>query len=163
MTSEPDMGLWIQCRHIMVEVFRGIVIPVLLSDRSTNAGRIAGIRGRLTPASLVGKPRVFAAAASEEQIVVDLIVRGGATLEERDRGAFETYDDGGVLRIGENMATEPITFPTEVLRVIEAAFDILPVSSIWFLHVCVGGNPSHGQNGTFVGDIGTGYLINGPG
>lgn len=62
----------------MVKVLNGIIIAVLLVEILHQTGRVAGIRGCHAVANL--SPHVGASlttAASEEEVVVHLVVGGG--------------------------------------------------------------------------------------
>jgi hypothetical protein len=94
----------------VVQILCSVVVAVLLAKGSDETGRVAGEGRGLTVADL--SPQVLAAltaAAAEEQVVVDLVVcsRLGA-VEHGGRRALQAYDDGRVLGVGEDVASQTV-------------------------------------------------------
>jgi hypothetical protein len=90
MAGHPDLGIRVECCDVVVQVLGRVVVAVLLTKGSDEAGRVAGIGRGLAVADL--SPQVLAAlaaAAAEEQIVVDLVVcRRLGAVEHGGRGAL---------------------------------------------------------------------------
>jgi hypothetical protein len=60
------------------------------------------------------------------------------------------------------MSSKAIPLPTKVDAIIIVRIYILPVLSIWYANVGVGGHTSERDDCLLVGDIGPRYVINGP-
>jgi hypothetical protein len=67
---------------------------------------------------------LLSAAAAEEQIVIDLVVRGRAlSIKYSHRRAFQPYYDGRVCVVGENVSPKSISLPPKIGRPIEGIAD----------------------------------------
>lgn len=103
-------------------------------------------------------------AAAEEEVVVYLILcRGPRTIENCRSSAFKSDDYGFVALVSENVTAEAVAFPTEAVGVVEACVDILPLAGAWFGVVGVCRHYGEVDDGFFVRDIRTWYLIECPG
>lgn len=77
VAGHPDFGIGVNCSHIVVEVLGSVVVAVLLAQGSDEAGGIASVGRGLAVADLSPeKLASLAAAAAEEEVVVDLVVCG---------------------------------------------------------------------------------------
>lgn len=165
MARKPDIGIWVEFRDVTVELGGGLVVPILSSQGFDKARLVTGEDGRGAVADFL--PQVMpalAAATAEEEVVVDLVLCGGAGAVEHGRGgAFEGNDNGFVAFVGEDVATEAVFFPTKRVRIVEAGGHVLPfATAVGILIVCVCGHYGEVDDGFFVGDIGSGDFIEGP-
>jgi hypothetical protein len=86
VASQPNLGIRVECSHVVVEVLGGIVVPVLLLESSNEAGGVACVRRGLAITDLTPqKLTALAAAAAEEKVVVDLVVGSGVRAVEHGR------------------------------------------------------------------------------
>lgn len=78
MSSQPDIRVRIELCDIVVQILCSVIITILLPQRLDNARAVAHVCSRLAVAHLL--PQVLAAlpaATTEEQVVIDFVVRGG--------------------------------------------------------------------------------------
>ena len=106
---------------------------------------------------------VLGTAARTEQIVVQFIITSRVRpVEDCHGGAFESDDDCLVRGVCVYVPSESIEFPAKVLCVVEATFDVLPLSSPRFCHVCIGCHLGKCNDGCLVRVIRSLDLIYGP-
>ena len=115
MAGEPDVGIGVQVRHIGVEVECRAVVPVLIVHRLDNAGHVGGKRRGLAVTDLAPEIRApLATAATEEQVVVQLVIgRGPRAVKQGGRGALERNDDCAVRLVRINVTPEPVLSPAK--------------------------------------------------
>lgn len=164
MTSKPYVGVRIQLRHVGVKLDGGTVVYIVVPERFDQACLIAGIGGRGAVAYLT--PEVLSSlgtAATEEQIVVHLVLGRGAFSVEDSRGsAFQSYENGGIVRVCKNMAPKTISLPTKALRIVETISDILPLSIFPCFNVCIGRRSCQRYNGLSVCHVRSENFVQGP-
>lgn len=164
VSGEPHFGVRIQLSDIVIQILRGVVIAILLPQCSNQTCRVAGVCCSLTVANL--PPEVLAtltAATAEEQIVVDLVIRGRlGAVEHGRRGALQSYDDRRVLRIGEDVSTQTVCLPPKIFGVVEASIDIFPVPSPGLQYVGVRGHAREAEHRLSIGHIWPRQLVDGP-
>jgi hypothetical protein len=75
MACHPDLSVGVECCDVVIQILCSVVVVVLLAEGGNKTGRVAGVGRSLTVADLAPKILpALAAAAAEEQVVVDLIV-----------------------------------------------------------------------------------------
>jgi hypothetical protein len=164
MSCEPDIRVWVDVRHVPVYLLRGVVVAVLILQCLRDASRVAFVGRSLAIADLV--PRILsslAAATTEKKVIIDLVVRSRLRAIENCRTrAFDPNNNRLVLRVGKDMASQPIIVPSEVLSKVEATANILPLCITIIRHIRIRGNPRHRQHRLFIRHIGPPYLIHRP-
>lgn len=77
MSHQPDIGLRVEQRHISVYLLSRIIVPVLILQCFRDTGRVALVCRGLTIADLMPcQLSTLSTTAAEEEVVVDLIIRG---------------------------------------------------------------------------------------
>lgn len=88
MPSQPDICVGVDLSDIGVEINGSSVILVLIIHRLHDASQIGGKRGALTVTDLPPEVRAsLATAATEKQVVICLVVGGGASPVKESRGS----------------------------------------------------------------------------
>jgi hypothetical protein len=86
-----------------------------------------------------GPLALLSTAATEEEVVIDLVIsRGSFAIKNGSRRSLQADDDGRVCVVGENMSTKAVTLPSEIGTSIPPRPDILPVSISVALNISVG-------------------------
>lgn len=157
MPCQPDVRVRIDLGHIGVEVYGGPVIFVLIIHRLHDASQVGGKEGALAVTDLPPKVRAsLATAATEEQVVIDLIIRCGASSVKKSRGcAFQGYHNRAVGFVGIDVSTKAVGLPSEAVGVVKPAVDGLPILRSGFLNVIICCHSCKGQYRLFVCDIWT--------
>jgi hypothetical protein len=116
----------------VVEVLSSIVVAVLLTQGRDQTCRVASVGRGLAIADL--SPQVLAAltaAATEEEVVVDLVVGGRlGAVEHGGRCALQADDNRRVLRVGEDVPSQSVRLPPKVFCVIEASTHVFPLACV---------------------------------
>lgn len=165
MARQPDNGVGIELRDVRIQFASSRVVSILVAQSPGNAGVVAGVGARCAVTDLVPGPlSLLSAAATEEQVVVNLVVRGGTVpVKDSGRCALESDDNCRVGLISPDMATEAVGAPSEVGASVERLANFLPVGLSFILHVRIGGHVRQAQDGALVGDVGSRNLVQGPG
>jgi len=107
MSNDPDIGIWIKCGDIVVEVDRGSIVSRLAFEGFDQTSRVAAIGTRLAITYL--SPEIWAtlgAATTEKQIVVQFVPgRGSVAIKHCGRCSLETDNDGFVSLISKDMTS----------------------------------------------------------
>lgn len=110
-----------------------------------------------SPLTLLG------ATTTEEEVVVDLIIGGGAFAIKDGHGcALQSDDNCRVGLVGKDVAAETIALPSEVGSAVEVRPNFLPVGVGVIPDIGVGGHPGKGQDGLLVCDVGRRDLVESP-
>lgn len=79
VACQPDVGRGVDLRDIRVEVDCSLVVSIFIIHGLHDAGHVGGKNSALAVTGLPPQVRAaLTATATEEQIIVDLVVRGGA-------------------------------------------------------------------------------------
>lgn len=115
MACQPDVGLGVDLRDIGIEVDCSLVVSIFIIHSFHYACHVRGENSALAVTDL--SPKVgaaLAATATEEQIIVELVVCSSAcTIKKSRRGALEGNDYCAVGIVGIYMSSEPVSLPTE--------------------------------------------------
>ena len=165
MTRKPDIRVGVDFCDVSVKLGGGLIVPIFLSQSPNEAGLVAGEGGGGAVADLF--PKVVAslsAAAAEKEVVVDLILGGGAgAVEDCRGGTFKRDDDGSVISVGKYMAPKAIALPTEAIRVVKACVDVFPFACAFLLVIGVCCHGGEVDNGFFIGYVRGRNMIESPG
>lgn len=155
MAGQPNLSIWVNLGHIGIQIDGSPIIPVFIEKSLNDAGQVARVRRRLAVAHLPPQIRAsLAAATTEIKIVVDLIIRRGASpIKQRGRGPLQRNDYRAVCFISVYVTPQAITLPSKARRIIKPAVDILPISSSRFLDIVVQRHLRKRQDGFLVCDI----------
>lgn len=116
MACQPDVRVRVLLSDIGVELASGSIITVLLNESRPDACVVTGISACSAIADLVPRPlSLLSAAATEEQVIINLVV-GCCAVSVKDSGrrSLETDDDGGIGLVGPDMATQAIRLPAKI-------------------------------------------------
>jgi hypothetical protein len=115
-----DVGIELACRSI---------VAMLAVECGSNAGVIARVSVGSTVADLMPGPLpLLGTTTTEEQVVVDLVIRGRpVTVKNSRRRTLHADDNSAVGFVGPDVAAEAIRLPAKIGRPIVRAADILPV------------------------------------
>ena len=165
VSSEPYTGIGIQGGNVVVQLLSSCVVMTLFPQVFDQTCRIARVRRRLAVADLLPEvlPTLAATTAPEEVVVHLVIARRIRTIKYSGRGSLQADDDRLVLGVCKDVASQTIVLPAKIFRVVETASNILPFASVGFLDICVRGHARETDDRLLVGDIGSGYVVYGPG
>lgn len=105
----------------------------------------------------------LSATTGPEQIIVQLVIACGVcAVEDCWRSALQTDDHCGVFLVGEDMPSQTISLPAEIISVIEATLNRLPLSIRGCQDVGVCGHLGECQDSALIGDVWPRDLIRRP-
>ena len=164
MADHPNIGVRIKLSDVGIEVNGCSVVAVLSLDCLNKTSLVAGVcTGRavtyLAPEVLTS----LATAAAEEEVVIELVSRGRAvSIKDSWRCALQANNDGLVVLVRKDVASQSVSFPTKALRLVEALCDIGPFSLVVICHISIGSHHSKIDDGILVCHIRGGHLVDGP-
>jgi hypothetical protein len=166
VAGQPYLGIWIELRHVAIEIFASRIIAILLRQALLEAGEIARICVFSAVANLSSESTgLLSTATAKVEVVVFLVVGCGAfAVPYRKRSALQPYDDGGIFFIDVQVPSKTVTVPAEpgIARPVEAPIHILPITGARHIDVGICCHLSKGQDSCVVCHIGARNCIHRP-
>jgi hypothetical protein len=164
MPSQPDICVGVDLSDVRVEIDGSSIIFVLIVHRLHDASHVSGKKGALAVTDLPPKIRTsLATATTEEQVVIGLVIRRGASsIKHSRRSALQGNHNGAIGFVGIDMSSKSVLLPSKAVGVVESAVDGLPILCAGLLDIIIGRHLCKRQHRLLVRDIWAHECIHNP-